>query len=334
MKKYNFIKKQLSKTNKKNDENYVVSRIWHLLNNSDVKMITQQYIVRDVATKTYALADIYFPQINTIVEIDEPYHLSDEMVLSDTMRQHDIVQAIECEVFRIKVTNDLQEMNEKIDEIVLALRQQFDRIDYQVWDVEQEYNPMTYVQRGYLDATEHVAFKTVKDCCNCFGAGYKGLQGSGAKHKFQDAIDIKALKFYPNANWDNELSANEQYFTEYHTDAEVNASYMKKRLDELRQELALFAHVRSEFGGFEYVFKGWYKVNPKRSLELGKVCYDRISTTMPTYFASDQVAYVKVAKAIENNREIAFFYDKEELERFQERYKDADITYELMSNYS
>ena len=52
MKKYNFIKKQLSKTNKKNDENYVVSRIWHLLNNPDVKMITQQYIVRDVDTKT------------------------------------------------------------------------------------------------------------------------------------------------------------------------------------------------------------------------------------------------------------------------------------------
>lgn len=87
MKKYNFIKKQLSKTNKKNDENYVVSRIWHLLNNPDVKMITQQYIVRDVETKTYALADIYFPQINMIIEIDEPYHLTEEMVLSDSMRQ-------------------------------------------------------------------------------------------------------------------------------------------------------------------------------------------------------------------------------------------------------
>lgn len=32
MQKYNFIKKQLAKTNKKNDENYVVTRIWHLLN--------------------------------------------------------------------------------------------------------------------------------------------------------------------------------------------------------------------------------------------------------------------------------------------------------------
>ena len=106
MEKYHFIKKQLSKTNKKNDENYVVSRIWHLLNNLDLKMITQQYIVRDSQSKKYALADIYFPQLNIIVEIDEPYHLSDDMVLSDTMRQHDIVQALECSVFRVKVTND------------------------------------------------------------------------------------------------------------------------------------------------------------------------------------------------------------------------------------
>ncbi|MEK4533077.1 AbaSI family restriction endonuclease [Solibacillus sp. FSL K6-1554] len=330
MKKYNFIKKQLSKTNKKNDENYVVSRIWHLLNNPDVKMITQQYIVRDVETKTYALADIYFPQINMIIEIDEPYHLTEEMVLSDSMRQHDIVQAIECEVIRIKVINDLQEMNERIDSVVLHIRQRFETMDYKVWDVEQEYNPMTYVHRGYLDATEHLAFKTVKDCCNCFGAGYKGLQGSGAKHKFQEAIDIKALKFYPNASWDNELNADEQFFTEYHTDLEFNTAYMKKRLYELRQEIALFAHVRSEFGGFEYVFKGWYKVNQKRTLELGKVCYERLSTIMPMYFEGNQEPYKKVAKAIYNHREIAFFYDKEELDRFQEKYKNAEITYEFI----
>lgn len=45
MRKYQFIKKQLEKTHKKNDENYVVTRIWHGLNSLDIKMITQQYIV-------------------------------------------------------------------------------------------------------------------------------------------------------------------------------------------------------------------------------------------------------------------------------------------------
>lgn len=283
MRKYHFIKKQLAKTNKKNDENYVVTRIWHALNSLDIKMITQQYIVRDVQTKRYALADIYFPQINVIIEIDEPYHLSNEMMLSDAMRQHDIVHALNCDIFRVKVTDNLQEMNTQIDRIVERLQQRFSRLEEIKWDVDAEYNPQTYIERGYLDATEHIAFRTVKDCCNCFGAGYKGFQGSGAKHKFNDAIDIKALKFYPNDDWNNELSADESYFIEYNIDPEKNEAYFQKRLYEHRQELALFAHVRSEFGGFEYVFKGWYKVNHAQSQEIGKVYYDRIATRMQTF---------------------------------------------------
>ena len=325
MKKYNFIKKQLSKTNKKNDENYVVTRIWHLLNNPDVKMITQQYIVRDIQTRKYALADIYFPQLNVIVEIDEPYHLSRDMVLSDTMRQHDIVQALECRVFRVKVTDNLLEMNERIDAIVHEIKQYIQSTSFKPWDVESEYNPMTYVKRGYLDASEHTAFKTVKDCCNCFGAGYKGLQGSGAKHKFQNNIDIKALKFYPNGEWDNELDADENFFTEYHLNPETNAAYLQKRLYELRQELALFAHVRSEFGGFEYVFKGWYKVNHEKSLQLNKVCYDRISKIIPTYYSVNEEFPKIIATAIHNKRELAFFYDERELKLFQDRYKEHKI---------
>ena len=45
MLKYKYIKSQLAKTNKKNDENYVITRIWNRLDNEDVKFITQQYVV-------------------------------------------------------------------------------------------------------------------------------------------------------------------------------------------------------------------------------------------------------------------------------------------------
>ena len=326
MNKYDFIKKQLSKTNKKNDENYVVTRIWHSLNNTNLKMITQQYIVRDAETKKYALADIYFPQINVIIEIDEPYHLSDIMIVNDSIRQHDIVHALQCEVFRIKVTPDIEEMNARIEKVVMEIQQRVEKTTFKVWDVQQEYNPMTYVKRGYLDAREHIAFKTVKDCCNCFGAGYKGLQGSGAKHKFQEEIDIKALKFYPNASWDNELYADETFFTEYHIEPTLNESYMNKRLFELRQELALFAHVRSEYGGFEYVFKGWYKVNHAQSLKLGKVCYNRISTLMPTYYPSSEQQQL-LAKAIDGDREVAFFYSEDEIQRCLKKYNYLKMVY-------
>lgn len=44
MNKYDYIKRQLAKTNKKNDENYIVTRIWHLFDNYDIKINTQQYV--------------------------------------------------------------------------------------------------------------------------------------------------------------------------------------------------------------------------------------------------------------------------------------------------
>ena len=62
--------------------------------------------------------------------------------------------------------------------------------------------------------------------------------------------------------------------------------------------------------------------------ESTQVCYERVATIMPTYFEGNQEPYKKVAKAIYNNREIAFFYNKEELHRFQEKYKNVEITYE------
>jgi len=188
--KYKFIKKQFAKTNKKNDENYVVSRLWHQLNNIDVKMITQQYIVRDVKTKQYALADIYFPQFDLIVEIDEPYHFSEEMLIRDQIRQNDIVQALGCSVYRVTISNNIEEVNRQVDKIASEIHMRILNEKFIAWNFD-EYNPTTYIQKGYIDANDHPVFKTVSDCCNCFGAGYKGFQGSGTGHKFQLEIDIR-----------------------------------------------------------------------------------------------------------------------------------------------
>ena len=65
-----YIIKQISKTNKKNYENFVVTRIWHGLNCLDVKFVTQQYFKRPDG---YALTDMFFPQFDLHIEIDEPH---------------------------------------------------------------------------------------------------------------------------------------------------------------------------------------------------------------------------------------------------------------------
>lgn len=45
MNKKEYIIRQIAKTNKKNYENYVVTRIFHLINRLDIKFVTQQYVI-------------------------------------------------------------------------------------------------------------------------------------------------------------------------------------------------------------------------------------------------------------------------------------------------
>ena len=81
--KLNYLSKTFSKIDKKGIETYVISRIWNKLDNLDIKIVCQQYVKRE---NGYALLDLYFPQINFGVEIDEGQHMSEEHQASDKER--------------------------------------------------------------------------------------------------------------------------------------------------------------------------------------------------------------------------------------------------------
>lgn len=46
MDKLEFISRRLAKAENKKYEHYVVTRIWHLLDNTQIKLVTQQYVTR------------------------------------------------------------------------------------------------------------------------------------------------------------------------------------------------------------------------------------------------------------------------------------------------
>ena len=70
--KREYLIKTLSRTKRKDYENYVVGAIWHRINNLEIKPVSQQYVKRNDGK--YALLDLYFPQINVGIECDEAYH--------------------------------------------------------------------------------------------------------------------------------------------------------------------------------------------------------------------------------------------------------------------
>ena len=197
------------------------------------------------------------------------------------------------------------------------------------WESVRDQNPSEYIEKGYLDADDNVRLRTVSECCNCFGAGYKGFQGSGAKHKFEEDTDIKRLKFYPNGEWDNHLTSDGNRFTEFHINSAENDKYAWSRLTELNQQIALFSHEKLSSKKYEAIFKGLYRINKVESLKNKKVTYDRISKIIPTYFPKNVIAPKVIAEAYDKEGYmVAHFYDAEVLDGFQQKYA-MDYIYHL-----
>jgi len=287
MNKTEFIMRQLSKTNKKSFEHYVITRIWHMLNDTNIKFVTQQYVKRPEGR---ALTDMYFPQINLHVEVDEGHHFNKvgKQVNEDLIRDADIINASGTKPERIKVCGDsrydldISLINSNIDKVIKVIKDKFDNTPIKTWDIESEYNPQTYINLGYISAEDNVAFRTITDACNCFGNSYKGCQRGFVKHPIEDKY-LWFPKLYPNDGWNNQISADEN---EIHMiKIEGNAEFFAKNIesDIEHTERLTFARVVSNLGDVMYRFKGGYKTDIEDSIKKGFFIYRRVSIEAKTY---------------------------------------------------
>lgn len=94
-----------------------------MLDNYDIKINTQQYVVRSNKNQKveYGLIDLYFPQFNLAIEIDEAHHKTGINQTLDEIRKNDIVNALDCKFIRIDATQSLGKIHEEIDQIVKKL---------------------------------------------------------------------------------------------------------------------------------------------------------------------------------------------------------------------
>lgn len=208
-----YIIRQIAKTNKKNYENYVVTRIYHLLNRTDVKFLTQQYVNRP---EGYALTDMYFPQINLHIEIDEPFH--NKQIELDIDRETDIIQATDHQIWRIKITDDLDSINRQIEKLVNEIKVKIEILEknknWESWDLNKEFDPNYYRKKGFLDVQDNPAFRRIVDACNCLGQNYKSVQRAWFKSKVYPNHHLWFPKFYENEEWDNQISKDGKIITE------------------------------------------------------------------------------------------------------------------------
>ena len=110
MKKLSIISGMLSKISHKKFELYVISRIIHKLDDPEIQYVFQQYATRDAQSGKYALIDLYLPQFDFAIEVDEPHHLKrmteDEMRMKDIAEYHSIshVERVDCSLYMSDAT--------------------------------------------------------------------------------------------------------------------------------------------------------------------------------------------------------------------------------------
>jgi very-short-patch-repair endonuclease len=284
MNKKEYVIRQLARTKSKKYEGYVVNRVVNLLDDFELKFVTQQYVTRP---KGRALTDLFFPQLSIHLEVDELYHKNNTK--SDKLRELDIVNATNHEILRVDVSGTLENINSQIGKIVKKLSLKKEQLKnnntFVPWNIEAELNPQTYIDLGYIDVSNNVIFHTIKDACNCFGHNYKGYQQAVASHPNSDTI-LWFPKLFPNGKWVNKIYDDEMLITERHIDDTEAKKHISLFLDDTKKEKrkrVVFAKAKGNLGDIMYRFKGLYELNLTKTNMDNGLYWEKISSRVNTY---------------------------------------------------
>lgn len=288
MEKLDFIAKQLSKAANKKYEHYIISRIWHLLNDLELKIITQQHI--SLLNGKRALTDLFFPQLKLHLEIDEEHHLS--QIEQDKTREADIISITGHQIKRIKIINNdgsrksINEIHSEINSFVETVRnlKKLNK-DFKPWDILAEQSPKTYILKKEINLKDDCSFKTMVDAANCFGYSYqpKAIWKGGVKHPHIEGTFIWFPKLYKNDNWDNSILNNDTIIIEKNILSEKRDMHVKKELNSSISKRIVFARVKSPLGDIMYRFKGLYELDKEKSNKNDGLFWKRIATKVETY---------------------------------------------------
>lgn len=276
MTKLEYLRIIFANTKGKSFENYVINQIWSKVENLGLYPVTQQYVKRP---NGYALIDLYFPQINFAIEVDElPYH--DNNILSDNMRMEDIFSSIpDINIERIR-EEDYESVKNQIEKIVRIIEQRVGDTGRLTWEEnwkerEHEEKFLSIKKRGKLLVSDTIGFSRVKVMNDIFNMGLSEgyLKFGKSFFKKSDTERIWFPHLTPQKDWENWVSDNWEFIYE---------KYIGKRnikVDDVTDELLryTFAKYKDPLGEISYRFIGVFKnENYNNNIRT----YKRVSTEL------------------------------------------------------
>ncbi len=279
--KLDYITRMLSKISHKRLESYVIHRIWNALDNTDIHFVFQQYVVRKEGK--YALADLYLPQLNLVVEINEPAHYKNQE--ADTIRNTEISEYAEVKIIDCynvvngnAVACSLEELNQRTDKVIEFIREMINETHLLPWKGAD--TPEEIRQRGVLKIDDNVSLNTIDDIAVVFGTKPKHrgfLRASGvAVPKCANEI-----VWWPNekhSKWCNELSPDKLTITEYPKEESERRGHMMSHIDKGVKRIT-FLKYTDWLGMNTYRFVGVFQLDKEKSIKENKCVWVRISDT-------------------------------------------------------
>lgn len=270
--KLNYISRLFQRASKKRTEHYVISRIWHLLDNYDLKMVPQQYVSR--GKTNYALTDIYFPQLSIHVEVNEPAHYDNENKINkDDKRNTEIETKTGHKVFVIDCRQNLEGIHSQISKLIEAINFEANRQKtnqtFKPWRPENEHNPTYWKNKGSFSISDEVSLRTIEDICILFNVDPKKtkrgyLRKGGIKHPVFQSLTIWWPSEGQRSGWKNNYDEINGVITETHSDPEKKIGHLNS-LKKVLETRVVFFHYKDILGLKNYKFVGVFINDHSRS---------------------------------------------------------------------
>lgn len=251
MDKKEYIMGTLSRTNKKDRENYVINAIWHKINNEEIKPVSQQYVKRE---QGYALIDLYFPQINYGVEVEEDYHDGEEVKKADELRFDEIATALKSyKCKRIKTGKGVTytELTKEIEETANEIVALWESKGSPAWETA---SPVEIAKRKkQLTVRDGLEFDTIAQIYELF-KGRKVNSFQRCSFEITEGVYAWCPKVGNGGKWFNEVLDGGDTIIEYNVAGEEY-----KEIYYGDRKRVTFAKAKSVTGRQSYKFIGVYE---------------------------------------------------------------------------
>lgn len=280
--KFDYIARVFQKTASKKFEHYVITRMWNQLNDTDIKLVPQQYVSRN--NDNYALTDIYFPQVGIHVEINEPAHYATvEREIEDNNRRKEIISKTNHAVETIDCRESINGIHSQIDAVVQKIKEivayQKQNNTFNVWNPENEYSPTFIQSKGYMNTNDEVVLRTIDDICVLFNADSnrtkRGFLRTGAiEHPtIEDCLIWWPSATNRNGGWNNSTNPDKNEIYESNNNVDKQNGHVHHLLNnEKRTKRVVFYKYKDELGYNFYKYVGLFEIDKeKTSYEKGIV---------------------------------------------------------------